>query len=321
MSASPDVVVVGAGISGVACAARCAAAGLDVRLLDRGHRIGGRLATRTLHEPAEHAADTGAPYFTVSDDRFRGVVGGWLERGLAREWTDTFHTAGPLGLQETKTGPMRFASARGIRALVEDLADGLDVRSGATVEPLGAGRRVAGLRPRVVVLAMPGPHAAPLLASHHAEQAAIADQPYDPALSLIARFPARAWAEFDGAFVSNVAEVRWIADDGRSRGDDAPVLVAHSTPEFAHLHLREPEAALEPMLRAVRTVVGAHGDPIEARVQRWTFAQPKGGREQTFHLGENGIALCGDGWSARSKVEAAWLSGDDLGAAIVERLA
>ncbi len=318
-----DVVVIGGGISGAACARVCADAGISVRMLDRGHRAGGRMSTRTLRDLPQgvHPADTGAPYFTASDDGFRAVVDGWLARGLAREWTDTFHTAGPFGLRETKTGPMRYASTGGLRTLVEDLADGIELRTGAEVGPLGVHRLVDGETPKVVVLAMPGPQAARLLADHHADVAALADQPYDAALSLIVAFPERTWPEFDGAFVSNVPEIGWIADDGRSRGDGAPVLVAHSTPEFAAQHLDDPQAALPDLLRALRSVLGASGEPVWSHVQRWTYAKPTGGREATFHLGVGGIGLCSDGWAQKSKVEAAWRSGTDLGEAIRDRLA
>lgn len=315
-----DVLVVGAGISGVACARRVADAGLTVRVLDRGKRIGGRLATRTLRDGPEHPADAGAPYFTVSDPRFRSVVDGWLDARLAREWTDTFVTAGPLGIGEAKTGPMRYASAQGARALVERLAEGLDVEYDHRVERVLPGHRVGDVEPRVLVLAMPGPQAARILADDHADLAAVADQPYDPALALIARYPARTWAEFDGAFVSQVDELSWIADDGRARGDGEPVLVAHSTPEFARRYLDDPSTAEGPMLKALRGTIGASGDPTEVQVRRWTFAKPTGPRQTTFRLGEDGIGLCGDGWSARSKVEAAFVSGLDLADAIVDRL-
>lgn len=320
---SADVVVVGAGISGIACARRLTDAGLAVRVLDRGRRIGGRMAARTLRDlpSGAHPVDLGAPYCTVSDDRFRSVVDGWLRRGLAREWTDTFHAAGPEGLREPKPGPMRYSGTAGMRALVEDLASGLDVRGERTVEPIGIGRLVDGEEPRAVVLAMPGPQAARLLSAQHADLAAVADQAYDPSIALLARFPERTWPEFDAAFVADVAEVRWIADDGRSRGDGAPVLVAHATPDFARRHLDDPDSATAPMLRALRTVLGARGEPVEVRTQRWTFAQPTSGRDATFFIDHGLVALCSDGWSSKSRVEAAWLSGDDLGEALATRLA
>lgn len=76
-----DVVVVGAGISGVACARALEAAGVPVVVLERSGRPGGRMASPLLHE---RAVDTGAAYFTVSDDEFAAQVEGWHARGLAR---------------------------------------------------------------------------------------------------------------------------------------------------------------------------------------------------------------------------------------------
>lgn len=316
--ADADVLVVGGGISGIACARRAAAAGLTVRVVDRGRRIGGRMAARTLRDVPGGArvANTGAPYCTVSDDRFRAVVDDWVDRGLAREWTDTLRTASAGGLLQHRHGPMRFAGTSSMRALVEDLAAGLDVRSGETVGPDDVARLLdAGA---AVVLAMPGPQAARLLTTRLPELAAVADQPYDPAIALVARYAARTWPRFDGAFVADVDEVRWVADDHRLlSGQGAPVLVAHSTARFAREHLADPDAAVVPMLQALDTVLGIGEQPLATSVQRWTFAQPATTRPTTFHLDPARVGLCGDGWSERSRVEAAWLSGDDLGAALV----
>ena len=41
-----DVVVIGAGMSGIACARALQAEGVPVRLIDKGRGIGGRMATR-----------------------------------------------------------------------------------------------------------------------------------------------------------------------------------------------------------------------------------------------------------------------------------
>ncbi len=311
-----DVTIVGAGISGIACARRCIAAGLSVRVLDRGRRAGGRLAARTVDG---HAADLGAPYATVSDDRFRAVVDDWLGRGLLREWTDTFRVAGPGGLGEAKTGPMRFAAPGAMRSLVEDLATGIEIEQ-RVVGPIPADLVVEGDASRVVVLAMPGPQAVRLLQPDHPELAAAADQPFAAGITVVARFAERTWPEFDAAFVSGLP-IRWLADDGRSHGDGAPVLVAHTTADFGGPHLEDPDAVIEPVLDAMRQALGVGLDPVDARAHRWTYAQPTASRDRTFLLDASGIGLCGDGWSEKSKVESAWLSGDDLGAAIAARLA
>ena len=65
------VVVVGAGLAGVACGVELAAAGVDVRILERARTVGGRMASRRIDG---RPVDLGAAYFTVSDPAFAQVV-------------------------------------------------------------------------------------------------------------------------------------------------------------------------------------------------------------------------------------------------------
>ena len=64
---------------------------------------------------------------------------------------------------------------------------------------------------------------------------------FDPALALTATYAERPW-DLDGAFTNDDDVLDWVADDGRRRGDGAPVLVAHSTAAYAVRHLADPEA-------------------------------------------------------------------------------
>ena len=310
MSPHP-VIVVGAGISGVACARELTAAGLPVRVLDRGRRPGGRMAVRTVDG---HAVDLGASYFTVGEPAFAAVVEDWRRRGLARPWTDTFHLAGPSGLEGTKRGPARWAATHGLRSLVEDLAQGLDVVSGRTAERVGAGQ-VDGEPASAVVLAMPDPQARRLLGAFP-----LAETAYTPALVLAAGFAERSWPELDVVFVHDDDTLTFVADDGRRRGDGVAVLVAHSTAELARAHLDDPAAAATTMLASVSRLIGVRAQPLWSFVHRWTFAQPAATREQPWHLGDDLVGLCGDGWSTRPRVEAAYESGRTLGLELASRL-
>jgi len=309
------VVVVGAGIAGVAAAQALVAAGQPVVVLDRGRRIGGRLASRRTDE---RIVDTGASYFTGSEPPFEAVVEDWRERGLARPWTATFAVAEDRGLSN-KSGPMRWAAPGGLRGLVEDLATGLEVQE-QTVAAIGPGLTVDGIGAAAVVLAMPDPQARRLLDLSYAEEIAALTDPFDPVLALTVRWPDRTWGDLDGVFVSGDPLVSWIADDGRRRGDGAPVLVAHSTPEFAAEHLDAPQEAAPLLTVAVRDILGIAAEPVSTHLHCWTFAKPTGNREQTFFLGEALVGLCGDAWSEKPRVESAYLSGLALGQALAARL-
>ena len=304
--------VVGAGLAGVACARTLREAGRPVVLVDRGRRIGGRMASRRLDD---RAVDLGASYLTVSDPEFGAIVEDWQRRGLAGPWTDTFAVA----RGEAKAGPMRWAAPAGLRSLVEDLAAGLEVVDATTVRAVrrsADGWSVDDRPASAVVLAMPDPQAHRLLSEDvRAELPAAAS--FVPVLALVATWAQRCW-DFDGLFVNDHPSLAWVADDGRRRGDGAPVLVAHSTPSFAADHLEDPAAAGPGLSRALQAVLGAP-EPIRTRVHRWTFARPAGGRAETYALTESGLGLCGDGWAERPRVEAAYLSGRALAEALLTR--
>jgi predicted NAD/FAD-dependent oxidoreductase len=236
------------------------------------------MAARTLWD---RRVDLGASYFTVGDPGFGRVVDDWAARGLAREWTDTFAALGG-GTPGSKAGPMRWAAARGLRSLVEDLAVDLAVerRDVRSLEELDAD---------AVVLAMPDPQARRLVADHPVRDRLCRE--WEPVIAVAGRWPDRTWGGagptegFDGAFVNDDPDVAWVADDGRRRGDDAPVLVAHSTPELAARHLDDPAGAAPAVLRAVQRLLDV-GEPDDVHVQRWTFARPTGLREEPYALAD-----------------------------------
>ncbi|HEV2887862.1 MAG TPA: hypothetical protein VGX49_13190, partial [Jatrophihabitans sp.] len=196
---------------------------------------------------------------------------------------------------------------------------GLEVEQ-ADVELVAPGLTVDGEPAAAVVLAMPDPQARTLLHPALAAERTGLYTGFEPVLALSAGWPERAWNRLDGMFVHGDERLSWIADDGSRRGDGAPVLVAHSTPSWAAARLDQPEAAAEDLLRALREVLGIDADPSWTRLHRWRYARPATGRAVSFQLWPSGLAACGDGWTQRPRVEAAFLSGLLLGTALAARL-
>ena len=305
-----DVVVVGAGIAGIACAVELSVAGVPVRVLERSRALGGRMASADLEG---RPVDYGAAYFTVRDPEFAAVVEGWRTAGLARPWTSELSVFGADG-RRTKSGPMRWAAPHGLRSLVVDLAQDLDVTLDHEVRRVGPG--VDGDPVGVVVLAMPDPQAARLLDAGSAAGAVAAGRPWRPVIAVTAAYAEREWPPLPAAFVNDHPVLSLIADDGDRRGDGAAVLVAHTTAAVARRHDAHPDGAVPEVLTAVGELMGIAQRPRWTRAHRWRYAAPEFDRDAPFLLTGDGIALAGDGWG-HSSIETAWRSGTLLARELV----
>ncbi|MBI5160635.1 MAG: FAD-dependent oxidoreductase [Micrococcales bacterium] len=315
------VLVVGAGISGVACAGALHAAGVPVRVLERGRVPGGRMASRRLHD---RYVDLGASYLTASEGSvFAEVVAAWHARGLAQPWTREFAVADADGLRPSKPGPQRWSAPGGLRSLVVDLASGLDVRLGspvARVEPRADAVLADGERYDAVVLAMPDPQARRLLPPTAHAGEALRPEGWEPAIAVVLGWAERRWpAGLRGVFVNDSPVLSFLADDGDRRGDGAAVLVAHTTAELARQHLENPDAATPPVADEVRALLGIAEAPEWTFAHRWSYARPTPPHPEPYLLA-GPIGVCGDGWGGASSVGAAWTSGDALGRDLAARL-
>lgn len=263
------------------------------------------MASPLLHD---RRVDTGAGYFTVRDDGFRAVVDDWSRRGLVHEWTDTFTVLRAGDEPEPKTGPTRWGTPGGLRSLVRDLLRDTPIDR-AEVDELPAGH---------VVLAMPDPQAS-----------RIAEVPdavaYDPVITVVLGLRDAAAVPFpDAAFVQDDPDVDFLALDGARRRDGAPVLVAHTTADRARRHLDDPDAAIAPVVDAVRRLTGI-APPDWTHAHRWTYAKPSASHDTSHRVIEQDgrlLGFAGDQWCPEGspRVESAWRSGTDLGEAIAARL-
>jgi renalase len=316
----PRVIVVGAGIAGVACARELVNAGVRVSLRDRASTVGGRMASPRIEG---RYVDLGASYFTAREPEFVAQVEDWCERGLARKWTNRMAPLTASGFGEATDGPWRYATKAGLRSLVADIADGepqLKPVLGSPVSAVEAGPSVDGEPADAVVLAMPDPQAKRILDPDFTElQSVISGRSWLSVLALFAIYRHRSWQDFDGAFVNNDPTLSWIADDGARRGDGAAVLVAHSTPEFGARYLPHPQEATSALVAATDRLLHC-GLPTLSKVHRWTYARPEDSRDERYFFGSDRIGLAGDGWGS-PRVETAWMSGSALGRRIATELA
>jgi len=77
------VLVIGAGMAGLACARRLAAEGAHVLVVDKARGAGGRASTRRGDGTS---FDHGAQYFTARDAGFAAATAGWVATGVVARW-------------------------------------------------------------------------------------------------------------------------------------------------------------------------------------------------------------------------------------------
>lgn len=137
------VAVVGAGVSGLACASRLADLGFPVTVFDSGRSPGGRMSQR--RERASDGKifyfDHGAQYFTVKDPKVQVLVDSWEAAGIVTDWKGKFGTYDAdekIFIEDTDLFKRRYVGVSGMNAICQALSQqsGVQVKCSVTVTKL-----------------------------------------------------------------------------------------------------------------------------------------------------------------------------------------
>ena len=302
--------VVGAGMSGLACAELLTRAGHEVIVLDKGRSAGGRMSVRRAATPLGEAVfDHGAQYFTTRDPRFRAKVDDWIATGRVAAW--------PVA------GPGAYVGTPGMNAPLRQLADGLSVQFGTRVT--GLTRRRPGwsllletgapMEVDAVVIALPAEQAAEITASVAPAMAARAEATKTkPCWTVMAAFANRLPTSLNCWRGDEEDPLAWAARNlskpGRT-GPEAWVLQAGPVWSLHNEAAAEPEV-MSVLLAALSDRIGmALETPVFQAAHRWRYARSGAEGSGAIWDPEHLIGMCGD-WLLGPRVEAAWVSGTVL---------
>lgn len=346
---SADVVVVGAGVAGLACARQLRRAGLEVLVLEKSVGLGGRMATRRV----EHAGQTvpvdhGVQYLTADSDSFYRWLKELLGLGLLREWTRSLHLLDREGLrpEDSNAEKPRYICPQGMTTLAKQLATSLSIHTQT---------RVVGLRPlattwqlqaengqcyeaAAVVMAIPAPQLLPLLQEGIPPADNLLSLPgsaaYQPCIAVLAGYskstPLPPWK---GIKCLQDPMLAWLALDSSKRLQPLPPLVVlHGGAEWSSRYLDAGPAELEKAGRELLDHAAKRLDPWLAspqwmQVHRWRYAFPMEtiglaslGTHVPAGAGKGLPLVCAGDWCAGERVEGAWLSGQDAAKTLLEML-
>ena len=327
-----EILIVGAGLSGLMAANALATRGLRPYVIDKGAVVGGRLATRQLENGR---ADHGAQFFTVRDAQFHTWVDEWKGQGLVYQWS-TGWSDGSLAATPSDGFP-RYAVRGGMNALAHALAAqaedaGAMIRTGVGLTRIAkeygqwvahdqAGQTFAA---QTLVLTPPVAQSLALLAAGAvdltpADRTALARIAYAPCLCGLFRVEGDVDLPEPGAIQRPGEPISWIADNRRKGiSDDATLLTVHAAPDWSRSHFHEGDARLLSLLaEAVTPWLAPHAQIRESQLKRWRYALPTSLHPARYLRGDAmpPLYFAGDAFGG-PRVEGAALSGLAVAAAV-----
>lgn len=272
------VLIVGAGIAGLACARSLQDAGRAVTLMDKGRRPGGRVATRRADGMV---FNHGAQFASARGPGFAPLVRRLGAAGQAAPWPEA--------------GDGRFAFLPGMSALPAAMAQGLNIlteRHAAFLHhgPIGWTVRhfaAADMRPGevasaggvlagpfdAVLIAAPAPQAAVLLdTARNALAATARTAVIAPCWAVMARFPSV--IDAPAVLRSRTLPIAWAAREAARPGGVAgpETWTLHASPAYSRASLEDPADSVgQAIVAAFRDQTGAPAADW-VRAHRWRHA-------------------------------------------------
>lgn len=272
-----DVAIIGAGLSGIACAQQLTAAGYRVCILDKSRGLGGRMATRRVSRPAISKVvrvDHGLRYWQPRTKELQALTQKLLAEGVLMPWQVRAYEIRQRGLLTpvAQTAEDRkYVATAGMSAiakfLTQDFTPGenlLTDHRAVSLSHRGSHWQIecqsgAVVRAERCAIAIPAPQAVVLLHSC-VEAAGLPDDlsdrltkaidslnavTYFPCLSVLAGYSSRHrhdMGELDpnGWMVTDYAgtSTDWTGLDSSKRQQaDSPVIVIHSKAAFAQQYI------------------------------------------------------------------------------------
>lgn len=310
---SERIVIIGAGMAGLATAVSLREGGFRPILVDKSRAVGGRMSSKTI---GDARFDQGAQHFGILSESVAELLEPARTAGVMREWF------------RTRDGRPRYVGLGGMRRIPEFLARNLEVHTGTPVARLAihdgrvtvhaGSRRFEG---SAAVVTPPLPQSLALLGASGIEVAdpAIRGVDYRACLAVMAHLDGPSGLP-DGHRTVVDDTVAWLADNKHKGTSAVQSLTIHSTPTFAAEHIEDdPDTWTDLLLDAASSflasgVTGATG-------HRWRYSEPM----TVLNMGSivlqqsPPIVLAGEVF-AGAKVEGAALSGLSAAAMVSDLL-
>jgi hypothetical protein len=326
-----DLLIVGAGLSGLMAAQSFTQQGIKTLLVEKNERVGGRLSTAEIDG---NLADLGAQYFTVRNAQFRLWLERWLDEGLAFEWAQSW-SDGSLSIIPFDRHP-RYAIRGGMVALAEYLARDQQVSLNTrltAITRVGNGWQAQDDRGRVfsasaLLLTPPVPISLQLLDAGRVtlsadNRAALNHLVYEPCVTGLFEVEGSIRLPEPGAIQRASGPIIWIADNRRKglSPDKTLITVQATTGHSRDLWPRPDWEILVALEAGLRPHKVFDTRVIASYLERWLYSMPAQPHPDRY-LQADGVpplVFAGDSFGA-PRMEGAALSGMAAAKAMIAQI-
>jgi len=276
MSRNTDVLIIGAGLAGLSAANDLIQAGYDVLVVDKGRGLGGRLAGRRI---GEATFDHGAQFMTARGARFKAVVTGWIQAGVAEEWYRSY--------PGQPNGHPRYRGVPTMTAIAKHLAIGITVMRGTKAGSISqqGNRWLATLDngetvfAKKIMITSPIPQTLELLATGNIvlpadKQARLNRIQYEACIAVMAVLDGPTAIEAPGAIALEKGSVAWLSDNLQKGVSKIPAVTIHGSADFSAQYFERDRMEAGQRLIDVATPFLGTAKVTEYQVHGWRYSKP-----------------------------------------------
>ncbi|MBT5931278.1 MAG: FAD-dependent oxidoreductase [Rhodobacteraceae bacterium] len=306
------VAIIGAGISGLACARQLVKAGVSVVVFDKGRGIGGRVATRRA---GDLQFDHGAPFVRAQRDDFSALLTSLTGGGSAASWTDDKRVTWTVG-------------SPGMSAIPKAMGVGLDVRLGTQILKVTADQFGWHLHygetqyvATHIVVTVPKPQIAGLLDYAHPLVAQLGDVKMEPGLTLMAAVSGSAPLIAKNLSDDPLALITCDSSKPSRPLNESSSWVAQAGTEFSVTHLEKnlPDIAALMLPLLCKRLDVTLSRITHAVAHRWRYSRVSKALGQPFVSTPDRTLYLGGDWCVGPDIEDAWTSGIAIAQDLLER--
>lgn len=319
-----DVLVIGAGISGLVAASQLCKTGLSVHCVEKARGSGGRMSSKRVAAEAYDETisfDLGCASFTASSELFRSQVENWISQGLANIWHYS-EERGAHYVPVPRSSSITRAIANALPVHFSTRITAVQKEQDSWLAFVGEpGQCIPFAMVKNIVFATPPQQAADLLPCGHPLKASLSQPILLPQWVLMLHVKghldlSEPYYEFSDSPIDKL--ILEQSKPGRVEQGSYQTWVLHATTAWSAEHIEmEKESIAKHLIAALASHIASPVIVEQHYLHRWLYAQAQvhSLSEQGFIQDGQGLWFCGDYLAETDEikgVEAAFISANLL---------